>query len=333
MNIKAPLQLNTLSGSPANPPAGTALVYVKSDGFVYIKSSAGTETKVGGTDLTAQVMGDLINGATAKTTPVDADMVGLADSQATNVLKKSTWANIKAALKTYFDTLYNNYVHPTTSGNKHIPTGGTSNQVLKYSADGTAQWGTDADTVYTHPATHSADMITDGTNNKAFTAAEKSKLGGVAEGANNYAHPDTSGNKHVPTGGAANQVLKYSADGTAQWGTDNDTVYTHPTTAGNIHVPTGGAAGQILGYGGASGTAQWQAAPSSGVGGTSTLNSTTGRSITHNLGNTNYHVDVTPTAATNGYVGEIYVTKAINTVTIYNTGTSTAAITYRITPY
>lgn len=35
--------------------------------------------------------------------------------------------------------------------------------------------------------------------------------------------------------------------------------YTHPTTAGNKHVPTGGAAGQILGYGGSSGTASWVA--------------------------------------------------------------------------
>lgn len=44
--------------------------------------------------------------ATGKTTPVDADVMPLADSAASNVLKKVTWANIKATLKTYFDTLY-----------------------------------------------------------------------------------------------------------------------------------------------------------------------------------------------------------------------------------
>ena len=33
------------------------------------------------------------------------------------------------------------YTHPTTSGNKHIPAGGSTGQVLKYSADGTAVWG------------------------------------------------------------------------------------------------------------------------------------------------------------------------------------------------
>ena len=32
------------------------------------------------------------------------------------------------------------YIHPTTSGNKHIPSGGSTGQVLKWSADGTAVW-------------------------------------------------------------------------------------------------------------------------------------------------------------------------------------------------
>ena len=40
------------------------------------------------------------------------------------------------------------------------------------------------DTVYTHPATHSADMIVDGTTNKAYTATEKNKLAGIETGAN-----------------------------------------------------------------------------------------------------------------------------------------------------
>jgi len=44
--------------------------------------------------------------ATGKTTPADADELPLVDSAASNVLKKLTWANLKATLKTYFDTLY-----------------------------------------------------------------------------------------------------------------------------------------------------------------------------------------------------------------------------------
>ena len=41
------------------------------------------------------------------------------------------------------------YTHPTTSGNKHIPSGGASGQVLKYSASGTATWQADSDTITT----------------------------------------------------------------------------------------------------------------------------------------------------------------------------------------
>lgn len=47
-----------------------------------------------------------IHNATSKTTPVDADELALVDSAASNVLKKLTWANLKATAKTYFDTLY-----------------------------------------------------------------------------------------------------------------------------------------------------------------------------------------------------------------------------------
>lgn len=55
---------------------------------------------------TLQSTGDLIATATAKTTPVDADMVGLMDSATGNILAKLSWLNIKATLKTYLDTLY-----------------------------------------------------------------------------------------------------------------------------------------------------------------------------------------------------------------------------------
>lgn len=47
-----------------------------------------------------------IHGASGKTTPVDADELGLIDSAASNILKKLTWANVKATLKTYLDTIY-----------------------------------------------------------------------------------------------------------------------------------------------------------------------------------------------------------------------------------
>jgi len=48
----------------------------------------------------------IIQAATAKTALVDADLLGVVDSAPSNVLKRITWANVKATLKTYFDTIY-----------------------------------------------------------------------------------------------------------------------------------------------------------------------------------------------------------------------------------
>ncbi len=50
-----------------------------------------------------------------------------------------------------------------------------------------------------------------------YTETEKQKLSGIADNANNYVHPATSGNKHIPAGGALGQILTFSEDGTAQW--------------------------------------------------------------------------------------------------------------------
>lgn len=47
-----------------------------------------------------------IHAATSKATPVDADELAVSDSAASFGLKKLTWANLKATLKSYFDTLY-----------------------------------------------------------------------------------------------------------------------------------------------------------------------------------------------------------------------------------
>ena len=44
-----------------------------------------------------------------------------------------------------------------------------------------------------------------------------------------YTHPTTSGNKHIPSGGSAGQILRWSADGTAAWGADNNTTYSANT--------------------------------------------------------------------------------------------------------
>lgn len=61
--------------------------------------------------LTAKAIYDwvttlLLASLTAKTTPVNADGVPIMDSAASNVMKFLSFTNMKAFLKTYFDTLY-----------------------------------------------------------------------------------------------------------------------------------------------------------------------------------------------------------------------------------
>ena len=51
-----------------------------------------------------------------KNPPIDADKAVYRDSTTSDALVTSTWAQVKAFLKTYFDTLYNLYVHPNHSG-------------------------------------------------------------------------------------------------------------------------------------------------------------------------------------------------------------------------
>ena len=55
-----------------------------------------------------------------------------------------------------------------------------------------------------------------------MSAADKTKLNGIAAGANKYVHPTSAGNKHIPSGGAAKQLLVYgSSSGTAKWAAMN----------------------------------------------------------------------------------------------------------------
>lgn len=76
---------------------------------------------------------------------------------------------------------------------------------------------------------------------KNFAAAYETKLKGIADNANNYVHPSTAGNKHIPSGGSSGQILRWSADGTATWGADNNTTYTAATSSALGLVKQGAA--------------------------------------------------------------------------------------------
>lgn len=97
-----------------------------------------------------------------------------------------------------------------------------------------------------------------------MSAADKAKLDGVAVGANAYIHPTASGNKHIPSGGSSGQILRWSADGTAAWGADNNTTYSNMTAAtasaagkaGLVPAPAAGAQAKYL-----RGDGTWQTPP------------------------------------------------------------------------
>ena len=90
-----------VNGSLEIKPVGQTLPSISASGY-----AGGAIPGGPGSPITAAMLGLLIAGADEKTTPVDADEVGLVDSMAASVIKRLTWANLRATLKAYFDTLY-----------------------------------------------------------------------------------------------------------------------------------------------------------------------------------------------------------------------------------
>lgn len=161
----------------------------------------------------------------------DSEKAIVADANA----KKHTHSN-KSVLDKITQTLLDNwnvaYTHVSDSV-KHI----TSAERMSWN---------DADS---KKHTHGNKTVLD-----KLTQVMLDKLAGIAEGANKYVHPTTSGNKHIPTGGANGQFLKWSADGTAVWAVDNNTTYTafRAATAsaaggaGLVPAPAAGAQAKYL---------------------------------------------------------------------------------------
>lgn len=103
------------------------------------------------------------------------------------------------------------YTHPTSAGNKHIPAGGASGQILRWASDGTAVWGSDNNTTYSN-ATQTASGLMSNT--------DKTKLDGIAAGANNYT---------LPSAGSSLGGVKSGGDVTISSGviTVNDDSHNH----------------------------------------------------------------------------------------------------------
>ena len=167
-------------------------------------------------------MASSINSVSSTVTSLETAVDGKVDKVSGKDLSTNDFTD---ALKNKLDGIEsgaNAYTHPTTSGNKHIPAGGSSGKILGWSADGTAVW------VDNSGGESYSDATT--TTHGLMSAADKSKLDGIDTNANNYVHPTNSGNKHIPSGGTSGQILGWSSDGTAQWVDDHNTEYSDATT-------------------------------------------------------------------------------------------------------
>ena len=138
-------------------------------------------------------------------------------------------------------TSANNYTHPSNHAISVITGLQTAldgkiddSQVLTNVPSGAVF--TDTNTVYTHPSNHAISVITGLQTALDGKVDDSQVLTNVPSGAlftdtnTVYTHPTTAGNKHVPTGGAAGQFLKYSASGTAVWATPSYTTNTDTDT-------------------------------------------------------------------------------------------------------
>lgn len=140
------------------------------DGLMTLAYAGKLDGIEAGADVTdAQNVGSAINGSAAKTTPVDADAVPILDSAASNVLKKLTWANLKATLKTYFDALYPSGSGTSTGTNTGdqnlfgtIAVSGQSNVVADTTADTLTLVAGANVTITTDPSTDSVTIAAAG---------------------------------------------------------------------------------------------------------------------------------------------------------------------------
>ncbi|MDH7596886.1 MAG: hypothetical protein QHG98_03960 [Methanothrix sp.] len=97
--------------------------------------SPGSDSNIPSEKAVRTAVNDMTNLATqmhaltSKATPVDADETFLIDSAASYGPKRLTWSNIKATLKSYFDSLYAPSSKGVTNGDLHDHAGGDGAQI------------------------------------------------------------------------------------------------------------------------------------------------------------------------------------------------------------
>ena len=132
--VTAPTFSGALSG---NAKTATTLQTARTINGTSFNGSANITTANWGTARTITIggTGKSVNGS-ANVTWSLAEIGALGKTEKAESAKTAdavAWANVTGKPSSF-------YTHPTTAGNKHIPTGGASGQILKWSASGTAVW-------------------------------------------------------------------------------------------------------------------------------------------------------------------------------------------------
>ncbi|MDE7425094.1 MAG: hypothetical protein K2N51_15645 [Lachnospiraceae bacterium] len=132
------------------------------------------------------------------------------------------------------------YTHPATSGFKHVPSGGSTNQILRYNGDGTAKWDNDYVASGRKAGTSIGGSSTaEGSNNTASNDCSHS------EGYNNtssggYSHTEGSSNT---ASGSCSHAEGYNNTASGS----NSHVECYKNTASGNYSHAGGAESSALG--------------------------------------------------------------------------------------
>lgn len=151
-----------------------------------------------------------------------------------NVYVNVPWADTSYNLPTAGDSALGGVKTGYTSNNRNykVQTDNIGNAFVA------VPW---TDTQYVHPS-YSAKVnglhkiTVDATGHvSAVTPVVKTDITGLGIPTQDtvYTHPTGAGNNHIPIGGAANQILRWSASGVAVWSAENNTSYNPATTSAN----------------------------------------------------------------------------------------------------